>query len=272
VLTIGRGKTIWGSEDDKNALKSDLSMVRGNFTDVPLLIGEYDPSLSPNDPAARWKYGDFIVREAASLGTSVMLWDFGDNALAWPDPVAINIIQNAARGVPNSLPDSTVDTSATEQSTSAFIFHKVGDTVIDYELPFIFNNNVITSITADESAPLVQGTDFTFSEASITFTSSFLSEFISPTAESGIKATLTLNFSTGASVTIQIVQWDIPVLSSSTSQAVAGADLSIPINYKGLQQVAAVEIVLSDGTPLVDTWTVFLPPLQQARSVRTSCL
>lgn len=34
------GKTIWGSEADKAAVSHDLGVVRGNFTDVPLILGE----------------------------------------------------------------------------------------------------------------------------------------------------------------------------------------------------------------------------------------
>lgn len=36
------GKTTWGSDADKATLEADLAAIRGNFTDVPLIIGEWD--------------------------------------------------------------------------------------------------------------------------------------------------------------------------------------------------------------------------------------
>ena len=49
------GKTIWGSDNDKAALEFDFSNLRGNFTDVPIFIGEWDAGATL-EPAARWKY------------------------------------------------------------------------------------------------------------------------------------------------------------------------------------------------------------------------
>ena len=38
------GKTWWGSDEDKELLRSELATVRGNFS-VPVLVGEYGTSL-----------------------------------------------------------------------------------------------------------------------------------------------------------------------------------------------------------------------------------
>jgi endoglucanase len=65
-----------------------------------------------------------------------MLWDngmdhFDRSARIWRDPAAKDILMNAVDGNINSLPDSTTDTTAIGQSSSAYIYHKVGESVSD---------------------------------------------------------------------------------------------------------------------------------------------
>jgi endoglucanase len=90
---------------------------------------------------------------------------------------------------------------------------------------------------------------------------------VSEIADAGSKTNLTVSFSAGANVTIEIVQWDVPTLETTTSEAVVGEDLVIPITWKGLQKLAAVTMLRSDGVYLFFSWTSGLGPLQQARGV-----
>ena len=266
------GKTIWGSDADKAALDTDLSIVRGNFSDVPIVIGEWSGSQSFAETAARWKYYDFFLRTAAKYKTTTMMWDNGGDQLdraahKWRDPVAIDILQNAVAGTPNSLADSTEDLNAQTQQSSAYIFHKVGDSVSDVTLSYLLNGNTLKSITGPDGA-LAQGADYTISGSDVTFTTAFLSRYVSATAAPGTIATLTLSFSAGADLTVTIVQYDQPSLdttSSSASAVPSGSDLTIPIAWKGLSRLAAVKAKLFDDTFLVDTWTQYLGPLQQGR-------
>lgn len=202
-----------------------------------------------------------------------MIWDNGDDSLnrtsgEWRDPAALDILMNAVNGVVNSLPGGTTDTAATTQQSSAFVYHKVGDEVTDQALPFLLNGNTLSSISVLNGSALDPESDYSVSDSTVTFKPAFLSKYISPTAEPGSKANLTLKFSAGASLTVQIVQWDTPVLASTSSKAVEGADLHIPVTYKGLYKLAAVKMVRLDGTYLVEDWTKWLGPLQQARGVR----
>lgn len=212
------------------------------------------------------------MRAADAIGAATMVWDNGDDQLnratgEWRDPVVVDILMNAAAGnVVNSLPGGTTDLDATEQQTSAFIFHRVGDDVADRDLPFLFNGNTLESVTASGET-LDPATDYSVSGETVTFKAAFLSKFVSPTAEPGSKAVLWLKFSAGAALAVEIVQWDTPTLASTSSKAVAGSDLHIPIEYKGLGKVAAVKILEADGTYLVDDWTQWLGPLQRARGV-----
>ncbi|KAM0819957.1 putative Endoglucanase B [Seiridium cardinale] len=263
------GKTIWGSDADKATMEADIANIRGNFTNVPLLIGEAEASMLI-EPAARRKYLDFLARTAAKYDTSLIVWDNGEGYLdrtthTWRDPEAVEIILNAVQGTSNSLSDSTTDTTATSQSSSAYLFHKVGDEVTDQTVNFLLNGNTIESIVATDGTTLTPSTDYTVSDGDVTITSSFLSQYLSTTAEPGSKTNLTVSFSAGADAAVEVVQWDVPVLASTTSQAVSGSDLSIPITWKGLYKLAAVKMLRTDGVYLFDDWTQYLGPLQQAR-------
>jgi endoglucanase len=169
--------------------------------------------------------------------------------------------------VSNSLSDSTTDTSATSQSSSAYIFHKVGDQVTDQTVTFLLNGNTVKSIKATDGTTLISSTDYSSSNGNVTIKSSFLSKYLSATAAPGSKTNLTVSFSAGADANVEVVQWDVPVLGSTTSKAVSGSEVDIPITWKGLYKLAAVKMLRTDGVYLFDDWTQYLGPLQQARGV-----
>lgn len=268
------GKTTWGSDADKESMEADFANIRGNFSDIPLVIGEFETNMLL-EPAARRKYNDFAVRTARKYGTSVMVWDNGDGALdrathTWRDPYLVDIILNAVEGISNSLADSTTDASATEQLSSAYIFHKVGDDVTDQPATFILNGNKVNSIETSNGTALSSSEDYSVSDGIVTFKKAFLSKYLSPTADPGSKANLTVTFSAGAGASIEVVQWDVPTLGATSSQAVSGSDLLIPITWKGLYSLAAVKMLREDGVYLVDDWTQYLGPLQQGRGTYSS--
>ncbi|KAJ0331929.1 hypothetical protein COL922a_011724 [Colletotrichum nupharicola] len=263
------GKTIWGSDADKASMKNDLAVVRGNFTDVPLVIGEFDASPLNTEPAARWEWTDHFVRTAAELNTALIIWDNGldhldRNAHSWRDPTSLSIVKNAVQPPRNLLPESTTDAGATTQNSSAFVWNKVGDTPKDTVLPWHFNGNTLKSIKTNSGGLLAADTDYSVSDSAITLKAGVLSQWLTPTAAPGSKANLTLEFSAGAPVQVEVVQWDVPTLAVSESKAVGGKDLNITVEYKGLRMPAAVKALKSDGGFLFDEWTSVLGPLQAA--------
>ncbi|KAJ5323255.1 Immunoglobulin E-set [Penicillium atrosanguineum] len=272
------GKTIWGSDADKATVLSDLQLLRGNFTNVPIVLGEYDASPTNTEPAARWKYVDYLIRNALGLDVSCILWDNGLDHLdrdtgTWRDPNSISMITKSTASTQNSLPDSTEDSSTTTQWSSASLFHEYGTQVVAQSLPFLFNGNTLSLISDSTGSILQSGTDYSVSSSGITLTASYLSKHLSPATSPGVIADLTLKFSGGeSSPIIQIVQWKTPTLSSTSAVAssVSGADLSIPITWGGLTTVAAVKAVTTSGVYLVDDFTVYLGPLQQARTTYSS--
>lgn len=271
---LDRGKTIWGSDSDKATLANDLQLIRDNFTDVPLMIGEFGSSPTNTEPAARWKYLNYLMHTSAELDIAHMLWDNGADWLdrstdIWRDPAGIEMVTETTASTANSLPDSTVDASAASQWSSAYIFHQAGTPVTSQDLPFIFNGNTLSSITDSKGTVLASGSDYTVSEPNITFSESYLSKHLSPSTDPGILAELTLDFSAGVSPIIQIVQWSTPTLSSTSAAAssVSGAELAIPITWAGIQKPAAVKAIMADGTIAFDDWTKWLGPLERGRAV-----
>lgn len=267
------GATIWGSDADKAALDTDLRLVRGNFTDVPLIIGEWAASPVATESAARWKYFDYFTRAAAKYNTATILWDNGNDFLdraksAWRDDVAKQIYIAASKGTANSLPESTTDAQATEQQSSAYIFHKTGMAPQAQSLSFQLNGNTIKEVKMEDGSAMRSG-DYSIVGSQIKFSNGFVGRYVNPTTTPGIKANITVQFSAGANSRIQIVQWDVPKLAGgASSKAVRGQELKIPVTFKGLPKVATVKAVLSDGRYLVDDWTQYLGPLQKARAVR----
>ncbi|KAJ4286290.1 hypothetical protein N0V90_013324 [Kalmusia sp. IMI 367209] len=275
---------------DKAALDADFAAIRGNFTDVPLIIGEWDASPVATETAARWKYFDcesaclecfetesnfgssiVLIRTAAKYNTATVLWDNGADHLdrathQWRDPTALAILTNAAAGKTNSLPDSTTDGSATTQSSSAYVYHKAGAAVTDATVPYLFNGNTLSSIkNAKTGTALTRGTDYSTSSSAITLTSAYLKTIITSTT-TGSLLNLTLTFSSGAPTTLNILQYATPTLGSTTAKLPAtSADLSIPITWKGQNRPAAVKAIKSDAGILIDDWTQYLGPLQQGR-------
>ncbi|KAE9371779.1 glycoside hydrolase family 5 protein [Stipitochalara longipes BDJ] len=277
------GRTIWGSTSDKASIDADIAQARGNFTDVPLIIGEFATPPLSTETAARWKLYDFITHTARAYNTSVMLWDAGgsfavDSPAPWQDPTAIEIIKFAAEGVVNILAESTVDPDAVAQSTSAFLFYKDGDLLKDISLPFVWNGSKglpLLSITYSTSTStpngskiLRQDTEYSIKDANITFLTPFLSTLFAPKSTNGFKANITLHFSTGADLQLQAYQWSAPILSSASSNlnsSIAQNDLAIPITWQGRPQLATVKAQMSNGSYFVDTWTQYLGPLQRGR-------
>lgn len=214
------------------------------------------------------------------MGFSCILWDNGLDHLdrdtgTWRDPNSISMITKSTESTANSLPDSTEDASASTQWSSAYIFHKYGTDVTAQSLPFIFNGNTLSSISDSSGSRLSSDTDYSVSGSNITFTAYLLSKYISTSAAPGIVANFTLEFSGGnSSPIVQLVQWKTPTLSSisAVASSVSGADLSIPITWGGLSTLAAVKALTTTGVYLVDDWTVWLGPLQQARMVITALI
>ncbi|PMD63069.1 glycoside hydrolase family 5 protein [Hyaloscypha bicolor E] len=268
-VTSAWGKTIWGSDSDKAALVSDFQLFKSNFTSVPAFVGEFGASPVTTEPAARWKWFDFIARTAKSFNYPLILWDSGADdfnrpANTWNDPVTLDVWFNAAAGINNTLADSTTDPQATSQITGASLFHKVGEPVYSQSVTYLMNGNTLTSVKTSAGTAL-SSSQYSMPGGTLTLSETYLATLYNLTSTPGIKETLTLTFSSGTSLTLQIVQYSTPTMATTTYKIDTSTDLQMPITYAGLPVVAAVKAILTDGSFLVDDWTKYLGPLQQGR-------
>ena len=269
------GSTIWGSDQDKAALEADIANIRNNFTDVPLIIGEWAASPVATETAARWRYFDFLVRTAAKYNTTTVLWDNGADFLdranhIWRDQTAIDIYMSAIAGEANALPDSTTDSNAITQFTSADLFVRVGQNVTSQSLPYLLpSDETLVSITGASNKTLTRGADHSVSGSTVVFSASFLRTYFTPTTSPGSIANLTLGFSSGADLALNLVLWDTPTISSTSSSVAAanGSSISISVQWKGINKPATVKAITANGTYLVDDFTKYYGPLQNARTV-----
>lgn len=265
------GKTIWGSAAEKTQLEDSFSLLRSTFPDIPIIIGEWLVSPVNSEPAARWLYYDFLARMCVKYQFAPMIWDTGNDILDRTahtlfDSTGLQVHLNALKDIENSLPEATIVSDAETQYSCAFIFHRIGDAVHDQIRSFYFNGNNVTTIAVDRRL-LTEGSDYSTSSIGIQFHSSFLSDYFDSSNEVGVKAIALVSFSTGARIPIQLVLWDAPTVPVASSAAIAGSEVPIAINWNGVHQPAAVAAFKADGTPLVDDWTMYLPPLNRGRTV-----
>jgi endoglucanase len=269
-----------------STLTTDLRLVRGNFTTTPLVIGEFAASPAATEPAARWRWFDAVGRAARATNTALFLWDNGADFLdrgsrTWRDGVAIDVLQAALRGEPNSLPDAETDPKAARQWSSATAFRRVGEAVKAQQLPFLLNGNRVLSVARESPAggaaqQLAAGKDYSVGSpdgsgrASVSLSAPLLESLFRGGAGSapGVAANLTVRFSRGAASRVQVVLWDRPRFgAAASSRARPGSDLAIPIRWGGVRKVAGVKAVFADGEYLTDDWTKWLGPLQAGYAV-----
>ncbi|KAI8802914.1 endoglucanase D precursor [Cladochytrium replicatum] len=268
------GRTIWGSASDLASLEDDISRPRKAFPDIPIVVGEWGPVTLelPGEPGATWRYADHFIRMCNKYNSVPILWDNGVEVYdrinkRFRDPVFVDVILSATKGINNSLPAGTTDGSLTTQDTSRYIFHKLGETVGDYTLSYHFNGNKLVSISIDlAGVSVIAGTDYTVTDSAIVFKAAFLKPILGTTA--GKKAELTLVFSAGANTRVDLVHWDLPKIAQQsvdvktlpTDQAYRLPSISVT---KGFTTPAAIRAVRADGVFLVDSWTTVFGPLQQ---------
>jgi len=144
-------------------------------------MSEFAAPVPITETAARWKWFDYISRTAAQYNTSVMLWDASgsfavNSAQPYGDLSTIAVLTNAAAGFTNVLADSIVDSAATTQWTSAYLFHKQGSSIADTDLPFIWNGATLESIDGTVGNELYKNIDYAVSGSNLTFKARYISK------------------------------------------------------------------------------------------------
>jgi len=272
------GDTIWGSASDKEDMYNNIHWARTNYTNVPIIIGEFGIGTAQTEAAARWKYYDFVVNSAYNSTTSVMLWDasgtFASNTSTYGDETVLDIIIHAAKGVHNALPNSTENDSDPSYWSSAQLFQKLGDPIQDTNLPFLWNNKTVKSISCSGGpcqSTLRKGVDYTTNQQNITFTKSFMSSLFPSGAQPGLKANMVFHFDQdSADLRIPAYLWSKPELAITKltiTNATAQNDLWIPFKYAGMPEVAMATAQMVNSSYLVNSWTQWRGPMIKGAAV-----
>ncbi|EPS41012.1 hypothetical protein H072_5096 [Dactylellina haptotyla CBS 200.50] len=274
------GKTIWGTEDDKAAIEAEFKMWKGNFTDIPTFVGEWNASPKNVERAAGWRYYDAFTKLCNKYGFSHIIWDAGNDNLnritnTWFEPASQSILMNAVAGNTNVLADSTLDGGATTQFSSAYIFHKVGDAVTDKTATYINTNGAPISVKTSTGVDLLASGQVGYSAGStpstgvLTVKQSYFATLIGSNTAPGVLETLNIAWGAGEELTLKIVLYKAPTVSNPTIPMQTSGDLHIPVQYAGLPFPAAVYGEYDDAarTYVSDDWTVWLGPLQKGRWV-----
>ncbi|KAK6527515.1 hypothetical protein TWF694_004498 [Orbilia ellipsospora] len=267
------GKTIWGTDDDIALIEADFALWKGNFSNIPTFIGEWNASPKNVERAAGWRYYDAFTKICVKYGYSSIIWDAGQDNLnrltnTWFEPATESILLNAVAGHANVLADSTLDASATTQSSSAYIYHKVGDAVTDQTASYINVNGAPTSVKTSGGVDLLAGGQVSYAANTgvLTLHQSYLATLITSGTAPGTLETLSVAWPAGDVLTLKIVLYNTPTVATHT-YSMQTTDLYIPVQYAGLPFPATVYGEFNDAakTYVSDDWTVWLGPLQQGR-------
>jgi endoglucanase len=260
----------------------NINWARTNFTNVPIIIGEFGIDTAETEAAARWKYYDFVVNSAYNSTESVILWDasgsFAPNTTApYGDQTVLDIIIHASRGVHNALPNSTENGNDPSYWSSAQLFQKLGDPIEDTNLPFLWNDKNLVSISCTNGPchpTLLKGIDYTTNSQNITFKKSFMSSLFPSGAQPGLKANMVFHFDQGAAdLRIPAYLWSKPSLAVTNvtiTNTTAENDLWIPFTYAGMPEVAMVTAQMVNGNYLVNTWTQWEGPMIKGATVSST--
>lgn len=185
-----------------------------------------------------------MVRTARAYNLTTQFWDNGEHlsrtTFQWVDPVKRDIIINAAKGLPNTLPSNG-------QTQTVYI--KSSETIAKTRtIALDLNGNKVTSVVNGAGATLRASTDYTATSTGITLSASYFSSKIPNTSVLGNKDTITVHSSSGPALPFPIVLYDKPTLTGSSAITVTntGSNLNIPFNFKGTT-LAGVKAVGVDG-------------------------
>ena len=263
------GRTFWGTQADKDEIEKTFIALQNCFQ-APALIGEWGFTSTSIELGASWRYFDFFVRTSAKYQLASQLWDNGNDhfdraARKWRDPVKLEIIHNAIKGVNNSLP------SYNQEPKLYFSVDTKSAPVGDRAFAIDWNGNTLREIRLGSTSgrALRKGKDYTITSSGITISSTYLTSLLStyPADTLGPLTTLHPIFSKGISFPVSLVRSGVPVVPDGHKKITVSdtsSSLLIPVDWKGTQ-LATVKAMKRDGGILKDDWTIGLGPLEQGR-------
>lgn len=209
------------------------------------------------------------MRTALKYRLATQLWDNGSDhfdrlARTWRDPVKLAIIQNAVKGVNNTL--------VAYNQEPALYFSPAETLAANRTVAIDWNGNTLRDVRLGSAAgrSLKKGKDYTATSTGITFSPTYLTTLLSsfPAAQLGALTSLYIIPSKGAVFPLSITRHTLPTIANGqTSFTVTdtSSPFAIPVASWGGTKLATVRAVKSDGAILKDDWTQWLGELQRGR-------
>ncbi|UOQ86753.1 cellulase family glycosylhydrolase [Gracilibacillus salinarum] len=237
-------------EDSKAEIQDVFDRVHNSFTanGIPVIIGEYgllgfDQNTEVIQQGEKLKFFEYMLNYAQQKDFVHMLWDNGQHlgreSLAWSDPALFDMIQTSWT-TRSAVPDDN------------FIYLNPEETVTDRTITFNLHGKQFEGIYLNDQL-LQEGSDYQINNNSITFTSEFLSTYVS--ADSlGNAATISVTFNEGHNWDIEVRNYQKPELQSAEGTT---ASLKIPTSFNG-DKLATMEAYYEDGSIAgPQNWTAY---------------
>lgn len=242
------GTTTMDSQVVKE-LEGAFNRVHDQFiaNGIGVICGEYgllgfDKTLGAVEHGEVMKYFEYINYYAKQKNITMMLWDNGQHmgrtSLTWSDQSLYNIIKASWTG-----------RSSYAESDRLFITDE--NKTKDLPVKLTLNGNSLVSICNGDTE-LVNGTDYTYKNGTVTLKASYLQSVI--TKEYGDNAALTLKFSAGADWTIYLAHYSKPVVGKGKGSTSA---FTIPVTFNG-SRLSTMEAVTDTGKGAgPNNWTTY---------------
>ena len=249
------GKYTWGSDEEKKEAEAIYPKLYEKFCKkgIPVVIGEWG-AFGRCEKFSRWYYYDFHAKIYHKYNMAGMWWDTGGDYLrktqSWKDPILKEIIVNQAKGIVNSF----------VLCSDAYI--KAGEPLHDLTLPLELNGNTLSGI--EINGEKISKTDYSIDPSgnSVTISKNILKKYVN-LKKIGINAVLKFDFSQGIDQPVNIVVYDIPVVSKKSitlkkSQMYIAEDIVIPTKFNGMKIAAVKVTTLKDNKPCKESWTPYV--------------
>ncbi|WP_433532301.1 cellulase family glycosylhydrolase [Micromonospora sp. CA-263727] len=215
---------------------------------IPVVIGEYgllgfDRHTGTIQQGEKLKFFEFLGHYARSRQITTQLWDNGQHfnrtTFQWRDAELFAQIRS-----------SWTTRSGTASADQVYV-PRTGS-ITAKSLTLNLNGTTFQGLRQG-TTNLVQGTDFTVSGNQLTITASALTRLVGSRAY-GVNASLQARFSAGVPWRIDVITYDVPVLSNATGST---GSFAVPTQFRG-DQLATMEARYADGSNAgPHDWTSF---------------
>lgn len=202
---VSGASPTWGTPQERKYTDDTLKLLHDNLVakGVPVIIGEHSTGVEHYN---RWLYLDDLVGKAAKYGITTMLWDNGAEYYdrweqTFRDPVAIDVIVNAANRVPNALvrtPD---------------LYFKANAPVEDRSLDIDWNGNKLNAIYHG-LYKLEAGKDYKIDGGKVVLKGDYLKSIL-PLGMGETKSPLRFDFNRGADNMVYVHQYVAPTIGTT---------------------------------------------------------